>query len=999
MPVRWRLFAVATLTLVVVAAIWGAVLGTARREGGGGRATRPRTPVTATFEVGAAVDEPDAKPGDGQCATASGTCTLRAAVQEANELEGAQQVVVLPGAARTLTITPSGTDEDGNARHGDLDVADDLVIEASPASGARAVVDASGLGDRAFEVHEGAQLTLVRVDLVGGRTDGDGGAVLVAGTLDIDRAVLRGNHASGVGGALAFTPESAGGRLSQVVFDANTATTATALHADVPVRVEWSTVRAGADAGGERPPALAATPPGEVTLVSSVVDAAGAPACAGPVSAEGSNVVADPSCRGGTASTAAATTVADPLLDADGTPTASSPAVDAGDPETCPSPDVAGTYRDPGRCDAGALERGPKQRVVQAFYEEPAGSGFRAPFANAMAAYLLGDAERGAAAIAAGDAGFQASPIDRLEYEGSMYLPIALRLHVIERPPSYESDTASRRTVEGWLRRFVRYCDVRDVWPNQWPEGSESRVIIGASNCLLALEATGGNADPWADLLTARLRAATRTGLLGEIQSQSYTDGSLVAVLNAADRPGRPELNEAARAFLDLYWHDAAHEFIPETGTLGTGGSRLYQPHPDVPISTEPQDDDARGLYYQDASRTRLSDYAALYGWHEQPPREALRNSRTIIAAVSDYVPSPLSHDLAVVDSKDLDHLSRRPGRTGNVGPEEHGVLRHVRATDGWVMATQTYVPDLANYNIAMSESIWFGVSFETSISDRIVVSGIGERKPAKYLNVADYGAINGAMVDDAMIVARDRRRDGEDGARTNSRGVRVYFSAGQVRDNLVRHVDASGVPSGWWGTRAGDSLVAVRAGDDFVPFCASDGYQCANGDVQELRLVDDYRAERDEPSGAVPPPGEVGDANPCSRRGGAVPSECCPPTQDVDCWAPIVVQVVDASRVPDLDALFAVLTEPAPPGGQPRFASDPGTGEVTYRTLGGHELRMARQQRQRSVPLVDGQPVEAPAGFVHDSPYLRLRATDTAATFCAPTPSGPPRCAARPLP
>src|SRR5690606_19260113 len=131
-------------------------------------------------------------------------------------------------------------------------------------------------------------------------------------------------------------------------------------------------------------------------------------------------------------------------------------------------------------------------------------------FANAMAAYLLGDAERGAAAIAAGDAGFQASPIDRLEYEGSMYLPIALRLHVIERPPSYESDTASRRTVEGWLRRFVRYCDVRDVWPNQWPEGSESRVIIGASNCLLALEATGGNADPWADLLTARLRAATR---------------------------------------------------------------------------------------------------------------------------------------------------------------------------------------------------------------------------------------------------------------------------------------------------------------------------------------------------------------------------------------------------------------------------------------------------------------------------------------------------------
>jgi hypothetical protein len=48
--------------------------------------------VAATFTVNSTVDAVDATPGDGACATSSGTCTLRAGVMEANALAGADVV-------------------------------------------------------------------------------------------------------------------------------------------------------------------------------------------------------------------------------------------------------------------------------------------------------------------------------------------------------------------------------------------------------------------------------------------------------------------------------------------------------------------------------------------------------------------------------------------------------------------------------------------------------------------------------------------------------------------------------------------------------------------------------------------------------------------------------------------------------------------------------------------------------------------------------------------
>ena len=57
----------------------------------------------ATLTVNSPADDLDGNPGDGLCATAGGLCTLRAAIEEANALPGADQLI-LPSNLYTLSI-------------------------------------------------------------------------------------------------------------------------------------------------------------------------------------------------------------------------------------------------------------------------------------------------------------------------------------------------------------------------------------------------------------------------------------------------------------------------------------------------------------------------------------------------------------------------------------------------------------------------------------------------------------------------------------------------------------------------------------------------------------------------------------------------------------------------------------------------------------------------------------------------------------------------------
>jgi hypothetical protein len=63
----------------------------------------PHPAWAVTFTVNDRDDLPDLRPGDGQCHTGAGTCTLRAAINEANAL-GGTHAIVLPAGTYKLKI-------------------------------------------------------------------------------------------------------------------------------------------------------------------------------------------------------------------------------------------------------------------------------------------------------------------------------------------------------------------------------------------------------------------------------------------------------------------------------------------------------------------------------------------------------------------------------------------------------------------------------------------------------------------------------------------------------------------------------------------------------------------------------------------------------------------------------------------------------------------------------------------------------------------------------
>ena len=81
---------------------------------------------------------------DGVCDDGAGNCTLRAAIQEANDSPG-PHTIVLP--AGTVTLSIAGTGEDAAAT-GDLDVTTEVTITGNVAG---TTIDGAGV-DRVFDV-------------------------------------------------------------------------------------------------------------------------------------------------------------------------------------------------------------------------------------------------------------------------------------------------------------------------------------------------------------------------------------------------------------------------------------------------------------------------------------------------------------------------------------------------------------------------------------------------------------------------------------------------------------------------------------------------------------------------------------------------------------------------------------------------------------------------------------------------------------------------------
>ncbi len=147
--------------------------------------------------VDTTTDVVDPTPGDGACGSGAGTCSLRAAVQEANALAGAD-AITLPAGTYTLTLAGAGEDA---AATGDLDVTGELTITGAGA--ASTIIDGNG-GDRVLHGRGAptASLSLQGVTITGGVVgpggafSAQGGGILAEGALTLVDAVVEGNAAA-----------------------------------------------------------------------------------------------------------------------------------------------------------------------------------------------------------------------------------------------------------------------------------------------------------------------------------------------------------------------------------------------------------------------------------------------------------------------------------------------------------------------------------------------------------------------------------------------------------------------------------------------------------------------------------------------------------------------------------------------------------------------------------------------------------------------------------
>jgi hypothetical protein len=221
---------------------------------------RPELARAVGFTVDTQTDAPHDLPINGNCTSTlgpggvGGPCTLRAAVQAANFLGGAQTINLPAG---TYLLTVLGSDED-NAASGDLDILGNVTILG--AGTATTIIDGNGT-DRVFDVGRSApaQLTLSGATVQHGKPPSSafvqpeaggirvatnsaatltnvvitqnntpppygvitGGGILSNGALTLTNVTMSGNTAAGAGAALAVTAGTA--TLDGVIISGNVA--------------------------------------------------------------------------------------------------------------------------------------------------------------------------------------------------------------------------------------------------------------------------------------------------------------------------------------------------------------------------------------------------------------------------------------------------------------------------------------------------------------------------------------------------------------------------------------------------------------------------------------------------------------------------------------------------------------------------------------------------------------------------------------------------------
>ena len=223
-------------------------------------------PAQVTFNVNSFDDVVDADVTDGNCEipappAPAKTCTLRAAVMQANRMPNAGAIIMLPAGTYKLSIPATLADGEEN---GDLNMIVPSGYSPGPtvitgAGAASTTIDAQGI-DRVLRIDAGRTVSISGVSLIDGlrATSSDGAGIFNAGTLVLSDCVV--SHNSALVGS-----SSGGGIVNQGGLQAT--------------RVTFSDNHVGGYGGG-----IANVTPGNVTLSQSTLSANSAGTSGGGIS-------------------------------------------------------------------------------------------------------------------------------------------------------------------------------------------------------------------------------------------------------------------------------------------------------------------------------------------------------------------------------------------------------------------------------------------------------------------------------------------------------------------------------------------------------------------------------------------------------------------------------------------------------------------------------------------------------------------------------------------
>jgi CSLREA domain-containing protein len=206
-----------------------------------------------TFMVNTVVDRVDDNLNDGLCHTSVNTCSLRAAVMQANHLNTNGRVSILvPAGNYVLTIAPDGGNGEAS---GDLNLTASLDpnqrIYLVGANALTTFIDANQT-DRAISISAGRSASIASVTVRNGNDSsrvGAGGGIQNQGTLSLDDCIIENNYSAYSGGGIASLSGSTLTIQHSIIRSNATAYSGGGLYLAGPASISYSTISSNGGPG------------------------------------------------------------------------------------------------------------------------------------------------------------------------------------------------------------------------------------------------------------------------------------------------------------------------------------------------------------------------------------------------------------------------------------------------------------------------------------------------------------------------------------------------------------------------------------------------------------------------------------------------------------------------------------------------------------------------------------------------------------------------------